>query len=262
MKIQNLILTIAIITSASAAAFPQANRISNIQWTLTHANGKAAANYRAYFEIDSDQSKFTGNAGCNRMFGGVMVRNNRVTFSNVATTKMMCKLPDGSVPERSFLNAMEKAATYAQFVNTLFLYDRNRRTLLRFKRLVKQAPEDPVVSGTKLESRKWMLESIKNRRTFAAIKGVFINFDREKQSAGGNAGCNVFGGSYSSSKSAIRITEIISTMRACTEGDKMDLEREFLDGLRSANRYEMKAGRLFLYNGRRLLLTLRGEAKN
>ena len=37
---------------------------------------------------------------------------------------------------------------------------------------------------------------------------------------------------------------------------------EFLDGLRQADRYEIKDGRLILYDGRKLLLTLRGEPKS
>ena len=55
--------------------------------------------------------------------------------------------------------------------------------------------------------------------------------------------------------------EIVSTMRACVEDDRMTIEREFFEGLRTANRFEIKDERLFLYRGKELLLTLRGEAK-
>ena len=50
-------------------------------------------------------------------------------------------------------------------------------------------------------------------------------------------------------------------MRACEEDGKMQLEREFLDGLRRANRFEIRHNRLQLFRGQRLLLTLRGENK-
>ncbi len=82
-------------------------------------------------------------------------------------------------------------------------------------------------------------------------------FNSKKKSAGGNAGCNVFGGDYTATNNTLKITEIISTMRACIEDDKMSVEREFLDGLRSANRYNIRNGKLFLYRGNVLLLTLR-----
>lgn len=239
----------------------RADRVSNIQWTLTYANGRMVTNSRAYFEIDADQTRFTGNAGCNRMFGAVTLNDRRIEFWNVGTTKMMCKLPSGNVSEMAFLNAMGKASRYAQLGNTLHIYDRNGRTVLRFNRLVKQPPVETIPKAYSLEDRKWVLESIKNRKTLVAIKGAFVNFDQKKGSAGGNSGCNVFGGDLAAKGSKIKITDVISTMRACTEGGKMDTEREFLDGLRSADRYEIKDGRLFLYDGKRLLLTLRRETK-
>ena len=259
---KNLILTFAIIAASGMGVFARGERVSDIQWTLTHANGRPVTNSRAYFEIDTDQTRFTGNAGCNRMFGTVAVNAPRITFSNIGTTKMMCKLPDGNVSEIAFLNALEKAARYAQLGNTLHIYDRRGRTVLRFKRLVKQPPVDTTPKNIGLDDKKWVLESIKNRKTLVAIKGAFVNFDAQKGSAGGNSGCNVFGGDFLATRSTLRITDIISTMRACTEGDTMDVEREFLDGLRRADRFEIKDGRLFLYDGRKLLLTLRGEAKS
>lgn len=261
MKIKSLILTLTIIAAASVGVFAQGGRISGIQWTLTYANGRNVTNSSAYFEIDRDQRRFTGNTGCNRMFGNVEINDRRITFSNVGSTKMMCKLPAGSVPETAFLNLLDKAFRYAVIGNTLHVYNQNGRTVLRFKRLVKQAPVEPEPSGTGLEDRKWMLESIGNRKTLVVLKDAFVVFDPVKRSAGGNSGCNVFGGDYTSTKTRLNITEIISTMRACIEDDRMAVERDFLDGLRNTDRYEIRDSRLFLYNGQRLLLTLRGVAK-
>lgn len=259
---KNLILTFAIIAASGLGVFARADRVSDIQWTLTYANGREVANSRAYFEINTDQTRFIGNAGCNRMFGSVALNDRWITFSNVGTTKMLCKLPDGNVPELVFLNALDKAARYAQLGNTLHIYDRCGRTVMRFKRLVKQPPLNTTPQNIGLDDKKWVLESIKNRKTLVAIKGAFVNFDAQKGSAGGNSGCNLFGGDFLATRSTLKISDIISTMRACTEGDKMDVEREFLDGLRQADRYEIKDGRLILYDGRKLLLTLRGEPKS
>lgn len=262
MKIKSLILTFAIIAAVAVGVFARDGRISNTQWTLTYANGREVTNSSAYIEINADQTRFTGSTGCNRMFGTMVVKNRKIQFSNVGTTKMMCKLPAGNVSETAFLNALEKAFKYAQPGNMLHVYDRNGRTVLRFKRLVKQAPEEPDSGNIRLDDRKWVLESIQNHKTFVPITGAFVVFNAQKGSSGGNSGCNVFGGDYSATKTKLEITDIISTMRACTEGDKMDVEREFLDGLRTANRYEIKDGRLFLYDGKKPLLTLRGEAKS
>jgi heat shock protein HslJ len=50
-------------------------------------------------------------------------------------------------------------------------------------------------------------------------------------------------------------------MRACVEDNKMSVEREMLDGLRAARKYEIRDDRLYLYRGSELLLTFRGEDK-
>jgi heat shock protein HslJ len=50
-------------------------------------------------------------------------------------------------------------------------------------------------------------------------------------------------------------------MRACIEDERMKIERDFLDGLEKANRYEIQREKLMLYQSNRLLLTFKGEAK-
>lgn len=253
----------AIILFGVTSTFARADELSGIQWTLVYANGRQVTNSNAYFEIARNGDRFTGNTGCNRMFGVVDVKGQRIDFGNIGTTKMMCKLPAGSVSETAFVNALEKANKFAVNGNTLYVFDQRNRTILRFKRLVKLPPViDPPARGSELDDKKWVLESIKNRKTFVPIKGVFLNFDARKNSVGGNSGCNVFGGSYSENGAKLAIKDVVSTMRACVEDGRMNVEREFFDGLRTANRFEMKDGRLFLYKGREILLTLRGEAKN
>lgn len=256
---RSYLLTFAIIIFGATGVLAKAADIEGNRWMLTHANGRQVTGALAYFEIEPDSKRFTGSTGCNRMFGTVDVRGQRIDFSGIGTTKRMCKLEPGSVSEIGFVNALDKAARYLRDGNKLNVLDRNGRTILRF---IRQIKFPPVEAPAGLEDKKWVLESIKNRKTLAPIKGAFINFDAGKGSAGGNSGCNVFGGEYTVSGSKIAIREIVSTMRACVEDDRMTIEREFLDGLRTASRFEIKNGRLFLYRGRNLLLTLRGEAKS
>lgn len=258
IKIKTAILSTIIMAFASVAAFAQRDNLSTAQWTLTQAYGKRAINTAAFFEINIGRTRFMGNTGCNQMFGAVAVNGKRIDFSNIGMTKRMCKMMPGSIPEATFTRALDEAVRYSQNGNTLNLYNRRGRVILKFKILVKQPP---VEASTRLKDKKWMLESIGNRRTFAAIKDAFVVFDPSKGSAGGNSGCNVFGGSYISTNETLTVTEIIATMRACTEDGRMDLEREFLNGLKDASRYEIRDGRLFLYRNQKLLLTLRGENK-
>lgn len=258
---KNLLVTFAIIIFGAGAASANAADIDGIQWTLTYANGREVSNSSAYFEVERDGRRFTGSTGCNRMFGNVDVKGQRIDFSNIGTTKMMCKLMAGNVSETAFLNALENADRFARNGNTLYVFDRNGRTVLRFKRLVKRAPVETPSTSELLDDNKWVLESIKGRQTYVPIKGVFMTFDARKNGVGGNSGCNVFGGEYSANDTRISIKDVVSTMRACVEDGKMVTERELFDGLRTANRYEIGNNRLHLYNGRTLLLTFRGEAK-
>lgn len=249
------IIFISALLSVSFAShvFAQENRLGNIRWELVNGYGQAARNSTAFVEITDH--RFTGNTGCNSMFGNVTVRGNRIDFSSIGSTRRKCKMLPGSIPEATFIKGLNDAVRYSNSGNRLNLIDRRGRTILRFR----AATGPDTGARLHLEDRKWMLESIAGRQTFAPITGVFVNFDRNKQSAGGNTGCNVFGGSYRAVGSTISITEIISTMRACEEGGKMEVEREFLDGLRRADRFEIRDGRLYLYRASRLLLTLRGE---
>ena len=249
------------ILAGSVGAMAQGDRINGIQWTLTYANGREVTSALAYIQFEED-GKFTGSTGCNRMFGNADLKGQRIAISGIGSTKKMCKLPEGSVGEAVFLKALERGSHFSRNGNTLTVSDQRGRTILRFKRRVKLPPVEEPSEGLTLDNRKWVLESIKNRRTFAPIKGAFINFDAAKRSAGGDSSCNSFGGRYSVNGSRIRITDIVSTMRACIEDDRMNVEREFLNGLRTANRYEIKNDRLMLFRGQALLLTLRPEPKS
>lgn len=246
----------------SVAVSARNGDLNGIQWTLAYANGRSVVNSSAFFEIERSGRRFAASTGCNRMFGEVDVRGRSIDFSSIGTTKMMCKLPAGSITEFSFLRGLDKADSFAINGNILHLFDRSGRTIMRFMRLVKLPPVESVPSRPRLGEKRWMLESIGTKRTLAPFNGVFLNFDPVRKSVGGSSGCNVFGGEYAETGSRLRIRKVVSTMRACIEDGKMSVERELFDGLRAADRYEIKDGRLFLYKGRRLLLTFGGEARS
>jgi heat shock protein HslJ len=113
----------------------------------------------------------------------------------------------------------------------------------------------------RLEDRKWILASLNGSAIPKVEQEAFLVFDPAKGSAGGDTSCNAYGGSYKVNGNKISITQIISTMRACIEDERMNIERGFLDGLRSADRYEIKADELMLYRRNKLMLTFVGRRK-
>jgi len=157
------------------------------------------------------------------------------------------------------LKTLENVDRWEQKDNSLELYAQ-RRLVMRFTAPIKRAPVDPA-TAVGLEDKKWMLEAIDGVAVPKIARTAFVVFDKEKQSAGGDSSCNLFGGSYTVAGDKLKITDVVSTMRACIEDDRMKIEREFLDALQKTNRYEIVREKLMLYQNKRLLLTLEGEDK-
>ena len=259
LEMRRILIITAILTAVAGAAFGQADRVGTRQWKLVQLNGAKVPNAsRAYLELDTSQTKFTGHTGCNRMFGSVDVQGRRIDFLNVGSTKMACLDPRTRRTETAFVKALENADRFRVRGNVLELLDRSR-VVMTFTAAPKQGPDNGGRVG--LEDRKWTLEAIRGTQVSRNGRGAFIVFDPAKASAGGNSSCNVFGGSYTATGATLKITDVVSTMRACIEDDRMQIERDFLDGLRQANRFEIVRGKLMLYRNQRLLLTLSGEQK-
>lgn len=251
-----IFLALLTILIASTGAFAQKRLLADTKWRLIEANRETITATTATMAFDTRGSAFSGNTGCNAMSGTVDVRGKNIDFGPVRTTKRACKLRAGSVAEEVVLSILDKARRFDVRNDSLRLYDRRGRVIARFE------PDDgDAVGGPQLETRKWVLEQIKGRQTFVPLPHAFLNFDAAKGAAGGDTSCNVFGGSYTVKGNKITFSDIISTMRACEEDNRMSVERDFLGGLRAATRFETANGRLMLYKGNELLLTFRGEKK-
>ncbi|MBK9155962.1 MAG: META domain-containing protein [Chloracidobacterium sp.] len=261
MSVRKLILFGALVVLGWTAAAASPSGLKGVQWTLTHVNGREVEDSRAFIEIAQNGGRFSGNAGCNRMFGMVSITGKRIQFSNIGTTKMACR-SDRMIPsEEAMINALRSAAKFSLKSNSLVIKDRSGRNSLRFRRLVKLPPVVEPTDDPGLGDRKWTLETVTDGGTVVPKGRIFVNFDPAKKGVGGNSGCNVFGGEYSTDGNSIAIKDMISTMRACIEDDRMSIERKLYDGLRSANRFEITGERLKLFRGDELLLTFRGEKK-
>jgi len=251
---------------------------------LVELNGQRVTNSKAFIDLKWKTGGLSGNAGCNRMFGSFSAKGNSITFSGIGTTRMFCTASGVMKREREFLQALREATRYRISGATLRIYA-GRRQVLKFERAYSGAPDlpapnDDAVSGelpkiadedwVRLEDRKWVLDEEYSGIPENNSAAPFINFTKNTKpgplgitrgSAGGNTGCNVFGGSYSVTGGKIGISEIISTMRACIEDDRMDTERRFLDGLRKANRFEIRGGELYLYEDSGQVLKFHGRNK-
>lgn len=254
------VIAAIVMAVGSYAVSAQTATLQGKIWNLTQMNGKKVEGTRTFLEFEADGKSVTGNAGCNRMFGGVTMGRQTMRFSGIGTTRMFCdELMDS---ETGFLNALKKVTRYRVSGGKLTLFA-GKRAVLRFAGSKPGGDDAPEPQKFRLEDRKWILESVKGRSVDGIKETAFINFDAEKRSAGGNTSCNAFGGSYEASAgNKIRIFDTFSTMRACIEDDRMSIERDMLDALRRANRYKILNDRLELFNDSMLLLAaFVGKAK-
>lgn len=231
--------------------------IENVRWELNELNGRKAANSRIYLEFDGSTGRISGSGGCNRFFGSYELKKTRFKAFGVGTTKMACMRPGTMETEVDFLNALKKADRIKQERATLSLFSGKKRVLVFRKS--RSIEREPVTVD--LSSRKWILKNIGGIDVDLGENAAFLNFDPAKGTSGGNTGCNVFGGNYEALGSKIKFSQMVSTMRACEFENRMTIERQFLDGLQKADRYEVREGRLLLYAGKKVLLEFMGIAK-
>lgn len=108
----------------------------NGTWTLSALGGKKVDNPDIKLVIDVEEQKLHGNTGCNILNGTLipdMLEPGAITFTNMATTRMMC--PDIDL-ETELLVALEEV-TVARPVNanTVDLIDAHGEVILTLRRI-------------------------------------------------------------------------------------------------------------------------------
>ncbi|HQU85243.1 MAG TPA: META domain-containing protein [Pyrinomonadaceae bacterium] len=254
-KIFNLFVIISIL-GLSIFAQDSGNRFSKQKWIPVSIEGNQVKNTKAFISFSESGNVLTGNAGCNRLFGEFEMKGKSLKFSEIGTTKMFCADEDSMKTETSFLNILNKTTSFKKSGNTMKLFV-GKRQIAKLKTIEPKNSETGNASEIKLEDKKWILEKVENKSIGKVSETAFIIFNKEKQSAGGNTSCNVFGANYETDGKNLKITQGIQTFRACIEDERMNIEREFMNGLQKTDRYEIKGDNLFLYQDTRLLLTFK-----
>lgn len=259
MKFNKIIYLFAIISIFGLNVFAQ--KLTTARWIPTFIEGSKIKETKAFIEFGEGEKRLTGNAGCNRLFGSFEIDGKRLKFSDIGTTKMFCADESVMKNETAFLEVLSKTTAFKKSGNTLKLYN-GKRQIAKFKSANVENSSENKPNSFNLEDKKWILESVKNDALPKVETDAFIVFNREKQSAGGNTSCNVFGAEYETDGKNLKITQGIQTFRACVEDERMNIEKEFMKGLQNTNRYEIRGEKLYLYQGDELLLTFRAAAKD
>ena len=84
--------------------------------------------------FETEASKFSGNAGCNRLFGLYEQEAAQLRFNGIATTRMACD-PVSMQLERKVIDHMENVQTWQVVGDELRLLDSSNHTVLKLKRM-------------------------------------------------------------------------------------------------------------------------------
>lgn len=83
-----------------------------------------------YFALESSEHRISGHGGCNRLVGGYELDGDKITFTQLALTRMACLTP---TPEGQFAKALEAARTWKITGAHLELSDVNGTVVARFE---------------------------------------------------------------------------------------------------------------------------------
>ncbi|MEM7169798.1 MAG: META domain-containing protein [Pseudomonadota bacterium] len=101
------------------------------QWRAEDIEGQGVMDNSQSTLVFETESKVVGEAGCNRYFGPVEIKDNTLTFNKFATTQKAC--PEAVMDqEQKFLAALSKAASYSFTHGLLLLLDESGTPILRF----------------------------------------------------------------------------------------------------------------------------------
>ncbi|EHJ93015.1 META domain-containing protein [Vreelandella boliviensis] len=127
--------TLAAMDFQKSAASPDEPLI-NTYWQLAWLDGALVVtheNFReAHLVLHQDTLRLAGATGCNTLMGSYRVENKRITFGQVASTKMACPTAQMKT-ERDFLAALKQVTVWSVDGATLVLSGENNKTLVVFE---------------------------------------------------------------------------------------------------------------------------------
>lgn len=127
------ICTVAVLASCGTMKNASSSNVGKVQPSIANTKWVLADNVKGQVPtLNVEGSKISGNAGCNRYFGGITMETASGKFeaSQMGSTKMACA--NMSV-EQNFLDMLNKANKYVVSGTTLELYQDNL-LLLKFNK--------------------------------------------------------------------------------------------------------------------------------
>jgi heat shock protein HslJ len=109
--------------------------LQGVEWMLTHISGKSIGapdpKNRPSITLPSDQPRFSGSGGCNRISGSYQLKGSTLTFGATTATQMACTT--GMETETAFLGALGQVASWRISGRVLELLDARGQVVARFE---------------------------------------------------------------------------------------------------------------------------------
>ncbi len=105
--------------------------LGGTEWVMFELNGnKYEAVEKVTIKFDDAGKKISGKAPCNTYGAGATINSNKVLFSEVFSTKMMC---DNMNDEQTFFDTLKKVYAYQTSGDMLYFFDEGGVVIFRFK---------------------------------------------------------------------------------------------------------------------------------
>lgn len=125
------LLTVAVLSTAAVAKTPALFPL-DLQFTAISLNGQSFADQSPTVTVKHDPKSNilmgAGFAGCNQWIGGVTLRGEQFSFTNLGATKMFCT--NQATAEANFLTALKSVTRWSMDGPTLVLEGDQTKLLL------------------------------------------------------------------------------------------------------------------------------------
>lgn len=191
------------------------------------------------FRLSFDGDELRAEASCNKLFGQARLDGGRLIVDGLGGTEMGC-------PEE----LMRQDEQLAEFLGSkpAWRLEGDELTLGSGGQEVQLLDRTVAEPDRPLSGPKWLLDTIIDGDTASSVPAgvrAYVKFSRTR--AGGNDGCNDFGGQLTVSGSKLQVKDIVTTLKACTDDARTEVGRALMDVLESKQlTYRIESGRLTL----------------
>lgn len=222
-----------VITSAEGdeLVFALLPGLAGTQWEwVTLAGDNVLSEMPATIAFD-DESRATGNTGCNLFNASYTAEGERLSFGEALLTRRACMDETLADQEMKFLDALAAATAFRLAEDSLTITTNEGEELV-FTRMMT------------LTDTEWTLTTLTGEDVLTDTT-ITLTFDAGEGRIFGDSGCNRYNGSYSADAETLSITQVISTRMACPE-PIMAQEMAYLQALEAVAGFELADNTLTL----------------